>query len=66
MPGENIILIPVLDYDRALYILSLTQGAERITRKVFYQPIEYMAENKPARSEGDLTGLFSAMYSIGW
>ncbi|MBO0948169.1 PA14 domain-containing protein, partial [Fibrella forsythiae] len=32
--GENIIKIPVREYTRGMYVLSLTQGAQRITRRV--------------------------------
>ncbi|ARK09617.1 PA14 domain-containing protein [Fibrella sp. ES10-3-2-2] len=32
--GENVIRIPVLEYNRGMYILSLIQGTDRITKKV--------------------------------
>jgi hypothetical protein len=32
--GENVIRIPVLEYSRGMYILSLIQGTQRISKKV--------------------------------
>ena len=32
--GENLIRVPVQDLNRGLYILTITQGNRRITRKV--------------------------------
>ncbi|MEZ0542966.1 PA14 domain-containing protein [Fibrella arboris] len=34
LQGENIIRIPVLEYTRGMYILSVIQGTQRVTKKV--------------------------------